>query len=125
LRSPTAAGNRSAAALSGQADPLQLLFPGGDLSSTVKLYQESPFAKTYSGLVGQVVAEIVAGLPGERPLRILEIGGGTGGTSSYVLPQLPANRSRYVFTDMSPLFLDRAKQKFAAYPFVEYPAAKH
>jgi hypothetical protein len=37
-----------------------------------------------------------------------------------VLPQLPADRSRYVFTDLSPLFLDRARQKFAAYPFVEY-----
>ncbi|MCB8984309.1 MAG: SDR family NAD(P)-dependent oxidoreductase [Ardenticatenaceae bacterium] len=109
-----------AAALSGQADPLQLLFPGGDLSSTSKVYQESPFARTYSGLVGQVVAEMMPGLPAERPLRVLEIGAGTGGTTAFVLPQLPADRSRYVFTDMSPLFLDRARQKCAAFPFVDY-----
>ncbi len=121
-----------AAALSGQADPLQLLFPAGDLSSAVKLYQESPFAKTYSGLVGQVVesvmesdglrqAQAAEGLrQAQAPFRVLEIGAGTGGTTSFVLPQLPADRTTYVYTDMSPLFLDRAKQKFAAYPFVQY-----
>ena len=73
-------GQNLGAALRGTADPLQLLFPDGSLNSATRLYQESPFAKTYSGLVGQSVAELVKGLPPERPLRILEIGAGTSNT---------------------------------------------
>ena len=47
-------------------------------------------------------------------MKILEIGGGTGGTSSFVLPLLPAERTSYVFvTDISPLFVSRAKERFA------------
>jgi SAM-dependent methyltransferase len=50
----------------------------------------------------------------------LEVGAGTGGTSSALLPELPAERTHYVFTDMSELFLERARERFAAFPFVEY-----
>ena len=37
-----------------------------------------------------------------------------------LLPRLPSDRVRYVFTDVSDLFLDRARQKFASYPFMEF-----
>ena len=53
-------------------------------------------------------------------LRILEIGAGTGGTTAALLPRLSSDRVRYVFTDVSDPFLDRAKQKFASYPFMEF-----
>ncbi|HTU59268.1 MAG TPA: methyltransferase, partial [Polyangiales bacterium] len=33
-------------------------------------------------------------------------------------PHLPADRVAYTFTDLSPLFLDRAAEQFAAYPFI-------
>ena len=59
-------------------------------------------------------------LPQGRTIRILEIGAGTGGTTASVLPGLPADRVEYVFTDISPLFVAKAQQKFAAYPFVRY-----
>ena len=46
---------------------------------------------------------------------------GTGGTSAYVLPVLPADRvERYTYTDVSPHFLGRARQKFVQYPFADY-----
>ena len=56
----------------------------------------------------------------DRALSILEIGAGTGGTTSALLPVLPAGRTRYVYTDVSPLFTARARDRFAAFPFVEY-----
>ena len=50
----------------------------------------------------------------------MEIGAGTGGTSSYVLPEFPPDRTEYLFTDVSPFFLSQAQERFASYPFVRY-----
>ncbi|MHB1132626.1 MAG: SDR family NAD(P)-dependent oxidoreductase [Chloroflexota bacterium] len=113
-------GPHLAAALRGEADPLQLLFPGGSLAAAEGLYQDSPAARTYNALVGAVVGETLARLPQDRPLRVLEVGGGTGGTTAAVLAGLPADRVEYHFTDISPLFVARAQEKFAAYPNVHY-----
>ena len=66
---------------------------------------------------GAVTAAIAA-LPPAARLRVLEIGAGTGGTTTYVLPLLPGDRVEYTFTDLSPLFLERAAEQFAAYPFM-------
>jgi len=49
--------------------------------------------------------------------RILEIGAGTGGLTSYVLPLLPRGRSTYAFTDLSGAFFNKAEQKFGEFPF--------
>jgi NAD(P)-dependent dehydrogenase (short-subunit alcohol dehydrogenase family)/SAM-dependent methyltransferase/acyl carrier protein len=62
----------------------------------------------------------LADLPNNRPVRILEIGAGTGATTSYLLPRLPAGQTEYLFTDLSPLFTSRAAEKFKSYPFVQY-----
>jgi len=113
-------GTRLADALTGKADPLQLLFPASDLTTAEKLYQHSPSALTYNPLVREAVRTTVADWPAGRPLRVLEVGAGTGATSAHVLPVLPADRTEYVFSDLSPLFLARAETKFAAYPFVKY-----
>jgi NADPH:quinone reductase-like Zn-dependent oxidoreductase/acyl carrier protein len=40
--------------------------------------------------------------------------------TAYVLPSLPANRTEYVFSDVTPLFLTKAAQKFRDYPFVQF-----
>lgn len=60
-------------------------------------------------------------------LRILEIGAGTGGTTARALAGLKSDLgeqlySSYVFTDISTLFLDSARQRFEAYDNIEYRA---
>jgi acyl transferase domain-containing protein/acyl carrier protein len=109
-----------AGVLDGTQDPLQLLFPGGSLTEARQLYVESPYARTYNSALAAALRAAIAKLPAGARLRVLEIGAGTGGTSTYVLPLLPAERVEYTFTDLSPLFLERAAEHFAAYPFVEY-----
>ncbi|HXC26243.1 MAG TPA: type I polyketide synthase [Gemmatimonadaceae bacterium] len=109
-----------AGVLQGTSNPLQLLFPDGSLKILEDLYIEAPAAHAFNTLVRQAVQEAIAAAPAGRRVRILEIGAGTGGTSSFVIPALPADRSEYVFTDVSPLFLSRAKERFAAYPFMRY-----
>ncbi|WP_129674294.1 type I polyketide synthase [Candidatus Chloroploca sp. Khr17] len=113
-------GEALADALRGAVDPLQLLFPGGSLATAEQLYRESPLARAYTSLLAEAVAAAVAAVPTGRTLRVLEIGAGTGGATSAVLPRLDPAHTSYCFTDISPLFLARARETFAAYPFVDY-----
>ncbi|HIK08369.1 MAG TPA: SDR family NAD(P)-dependent oxidoreductase [Trichormus sp. M33_DOE_039] len=106
--------------LQGNTDPLQLLFPQGDLSDLTQLYQNSPIAKMMNSLVKQAIMTAIADIPPEQPLRILEIGAGTGGTTAHLLPELAQRKIEYFFTDVSPLFLSKAQQQFSDYSCVRY-----
>ncbi len=112
------------AALKGAVDELQLLFPKGDLSDAERLYQHSPMSHVYNGLLSQVVRAALSSdqetLASRRKVRILEVGAGTGGTTAYVAPLLPAAQTDYLFTDVSLHFVSRAQQKFAQYPFMRF-----
>ncbi|MBA2244190.1 MAG: class I SAM-dependent methyltransferase, partial [Gemmatimonadetes bacterium] len=119
LRLTGACGEQLAGVLTGAVDPLALLFPGGSLELAERLYRESPKAQVFNGLVQEAVAGAVAGHASGR-LRVLEIGAGTGATTASVLPVLPAERTEYVFSDLSPAFLSRARERFAGYDFVDY-----
>ncbi|RIK32672.1 MAG: short-chain dehydrogenase [Anaerolineae bacterium] len=109
-----------ASVLRGSGDPLQLLFPAGSTKEAEKLYGESPVARTFNALVRESVMMALKNSTSESRIRILELGAGTGGTTSYILKELPAERTRYVFTDISPLFTNQAQQKFSEYGFIEY-----
>jgi len=104
--------------LAGDVNPLSLLFPDGSAHLAESLYQVSPAGRAFNQLLAEAVRLAVAHASPARKVRVLEIGGGTGATSSFILPILPAERTEYVFTDISPAFTTRALQKFAAYPFL-------
>ncbi len=113
--------------LQGRCEPLQILFPNGDFTSLSQLYQNSPGAKVMNTLVQQAVITALEKLTTKelrtrrkKAIRILEIGGGTGGTTANLLPQLASYSVEYVFTDISPLFLAKAKEQFSNYSFVSY-----
>jgi amino acid adenylation domain-containing protein len=110
-------GEGLAAALAGQVDPLDLLFPGGSLELAGKLYRDSPLSRAWNELAAAAVAAAAASLPAGRALRVLEVGGGTGATTAAVLAALPpAAAVEYVFSDVSPRFLHRARQAEAGLP---------
>jgi acyl transferase domain-containing protein/acyl carrier protein len=110
---------RLADVLAGRCDPLELIFPGGDLTLATQFYETSLGAKAMNKLIEEAISKAVAQVPDGQRLRVLEIGAGTGGTTAFVLPHVP-ERTEYVFTDLSPLFLAKAKEKFKDYPFVRY-----
>jgi len=112
--------NRLADVLRGHQDPLQLLFPEGSMGDVEKLTESSPVARAYNEMVGEAVALALKNLPQGRPIRILEIGAGTGGTTSSILHRIAAIDLNYIFTDISQLFLSKAQQKFSTYPFIRY-----
>jgi acyl transferase domain-containing protein/acyl carrier protein len=105
-------GERLAEVLAGTCDPLAILFPGGSMTEVEKLTQDSPAARAFNELVARVIEAALAKLPKDRIARVIEIGAGTGGTTSAVLARLSEAPVEYVFTDVSQLFLAKAQEKF-------------
>ncbi|MFF4527534.1 SDR family NAD(P)-dependent oxidoreductase [Streptomyces bluensis] len=104
--------------LTGATGPLPL--PSADPTRHQQFYDLSARSRFGNLLVRCVLEEIVRHWPDDRPLRVLEIGAGTGGLAAAVLPVLPADRTRYTFTDVSANLLGPAEHRFSAYDFVDY-----
>ncbi|MDE3268058.1 MAG: beta-ketoacyl synthase N-terminal-like domain-containing protein [Chloroflexota bacterium] len=103
--------NALADALTGRADPLTLLFSSGE-PTAADLYMKAPVARAANRMLGDAIRALLAGLPAGRKLRILEIGAGTGSATASVLPELPAGRFEYVYTDISAGFFSEAEARF-------------
>jgi malonyl CoA-acyl carrier protein transacylase len=106
--------------LRGAIDPVQLVFPQGNLTTATQLYQDSSVAKVMNTIVQKAISTATEKLPPSRGLRLLEIGAGTGGTTSYVLPHLNPHQAEYLFTDIGALFTGKAQEKFRDYNFLQY-----
>ena len=105
--------------LAGQLDPLELLFPGGSTADAEALYGQTAAARYYNRLIATALEAWQARHP-QTPLRILEVGGGTGGTTAELLAHLPAEQTRYLFTDLSTGFLNLAESRLASQRRLEY-----
>ncbi|MDE0304846.1 MAG: SDR family NAD(P)-dependent oxidoreductase [Albidovulum sp.] len=97
--------------LLGREDPLALQF-GADASGATDLYSSAPAARASNRMLGDAVNTLLERIPTERRLRVLEVGAGTGSATAIVLPELPAGRFDYVFTDISAGFFTEAESKF-------------
>lgn len=113
-------GQQLAEILQGITDPLQLLFPQGNAAIVSRLYEASPVAVAMNSLVQQAVRLALENLPDSQGVKILEIGAGTGGTTTYLLPILNPEQTQYTFTDLGVVFTTQAAKKFADYSFVNY-----
>ncbi len=89
----------------------------GFFDTAVQAYEGHAFSRYFNAII---VALVQALEPARRPLRILEVGAGVGGTSSPVLAALQGTGAEYVFTDLSKGFLNFASERFRAFPFVSY-----
>jgi malonyl CoA-acyl carrier protein transacylase len=101
--------------LRGEESPLETLFPGGTFDLAEDLYERSATMRYVNGLAAAAVGSFSDTIPPGRPIRVLEVGAGTGGTTSALLPVLPPGTTRYSFTDVSDFFFDRARERFAGH----------
>lgn len=106
--------------LSGQRNAVEVLFPAGRMDLAEALYRESPAARYQHQAVAVLLTEIVAAHEQADPMRILEVGAGTGATSEVVLPALAGEPVSYLYTDFSRFFLDQAVRRLENDPRVTF-----
>jgi acyl transferase domain-containing protein/enoyl-CoA hydratase/carnithine racemase/acyl carrier protein/NAD(P)-dependent dehydrogenase (short-subunit alcohol dehydrogenase family)/SAM-dependent methyltransferase len=106
--------------LSGRCTAPSVMFPAGRLDLVEAVYKDNAVAVRFSAALASAAAERVkarlAAKPG-APIRVLEIGAGTGGTSEPVFAALAPfgdSIAEYRYTDVSRAFLIKAEQRFAA-----------
>ncbi|GCB43496.1 malonyl CoA-acyl carrier protein transacylase [Streptomyces sp. NL15-2K] len=112
--------------LTGRRPAMEILFPDGSTERVAAVYRGDPVtdrcnAEVARLVVGQVRARRAA--DPTTPVRILEVGAGTGGTTATVLAALApyGDSVEYVFTDISPAFVRKARSRFGAeYPFARF-----
>ena len=114
-------GPNLAGVLSGETDPLEVLFPGGSSRIMERFYREGADFPVINIQIKDALAKAVENLPERRTIRVLEVGAGTGSLTREILQVFPPERTQYVFTDNGPLFLQSAEDRFSEeFPFVEY-----
>ncbi len=114
-------GSRLADCLSGKADPLQLLFRKKENRNLLEdVYTTGPMYAAITKQLGSFFEKSFANVKGK--VNILELGGGTGGTTKYILGHLIHLNVdfTYTFTDISGSLVTAAKKKFAGYRNIEY-----
>ncbi|MDC0525691.1 KR domain-containing protein [bacterium] len=90
------------------------------MEAVLPIYEHAVTSAFYNGCVVASVQAVCALLPAKRRVVVVEVGAGTGGTTSSVLPILGALCERYIFTDVSDVFLRNARVRYTDFPFVEY-----
>jgi len=105
--------------LTANRAPTDLMFPDGSLRLIEGIHRDSLQARFFNDSLAGVLAEhlrrCLRQAP-ERRFRILEVGAGTGATTSAVLAALQdisPSIAEYTYSDISELFLKHARDTFA------------
>jgi NADPH:quinone reductase-like Zn-dependent oxidoreductase/SAM-dependent methyltransferase/acyl carrier protein len=106
--------------LRGEKDAVHVLFGGTSAELLDQFYGEGLYTSHWLAAIAAAVQEVADHLPEGRGLRILEVGAGTGGLASHVLPLLERDLHSYTFSDVSAAFFSGATQKLASFSEVEY-----
>jgi acyl transferase domain-containing protein/NADPH:quinone reductase-like Zn-dependent oxidoreductase len=108
--------------LRGEQDPLQFLFKDGYIDAYYRETNNRPCFDQWDRYLQVYAAK-------HPKMRILEIGAGTGATTTQALHTLSHGCGRseanpvylsYDFTDLSPVFLQHAQEKYKNYPRIKY-----
>lgn len=118
------AGKRLADCLVEKADGIQLIFgtPEGREAAQA-MYGQSPINTVWIKQLEDFLRNFLSRFPKEQgPIRILEMGSGTGGTTSRMLPLLASSGVpvQYTVSDISASLVSAARKRFKGYSFVDY-----
>ena len=117
-------GPKFADCLSGKEDGLQLIFGNPEGRQIVTdMYANSPVTGIWIQQLAYFLEQLLSKLPKSgEPICILEMGAGTGGTTSKMLPLLArlGVPVKYTMTDLSGSLVAAARKRFKQYPFMEF-----
>lgn len=119
------AGQKLAECLQGRKDPVAVLFGGATSSQILEdYYHNSPMLSAATDTLVAYVRTLLRDInpTREHPLRILEAGAGTGGTTARLADALSSLDipCEYTFSDISPVLVAKAKSKFAKYSWMNF-----
>lgn len=100
--------------VTGEQQAALLLFPEGRTDLADAVYRDTITAR----YLNAAMAAAVQALP--RPLRVLEVGAGTGATTDAVIDGIGTAPTEYLFTDVSNFFLGIARERLAAHPWMRF-----
>ncbi|PTB66763.1 hypothetical protein BBK36DRAFT_1140539 [Trichoderma citrinoviride] len=110
--------------LQGEGEAIHFLFGSREGRILLdRLYATSDASSTILEQLETFLKEIGSEWPSHTsPLKILEIGAGTGGTTSRLLPALAALNIpiEYTISDLSALLVSEAASTYAQYPFLKF-----
>ncbi|MCF6438846.1 amino acid adenylation domain-containing protein [Pseudoalteromonas luteoviolacea] len=108
------------AILNGEIKATDALFPNASMALVEAVYQNNPVADYANAVLIEQLQSYLA-TANLEPIRVLEIGAGTGGTTRSVLPALKQWQvEEYAYTDLSKAFFNHAKAQYQTdYPFVD------
>ncbi|KAL2821206.1 hypothetical protein BJX63DRAFT_427879 [Aspergillus granulosus] len=114
-------GSIMAKLVSGERDPLQLLFGTKKNKELLEeVYSNGPMYRAMNQLLAMFLKQAL----GNRsvPVRILELGAGTGSTTKWVVDILVRSgiSFNYTFTDISPSLVAAGRRKFSKYDCIEF-----
>lgn len=114
-------GSKLAECLNDTVDPLQLLFRSKENRDLLEnVYTNGPMYAAVTMLLGSFLDRALGGIQGT--IHILELGGGTGGTTKYIVDHLVRQNIKftYTFTDISGSLVAAAKKKFAGRNYMDF-----
>ncbi|MCX7366152.1 MAG: amino acid adenylation domain-containing protein [Alphaproteobacteria bacterium] len=113
--------------LSGHTLVTDILFPNGSMEKIEGLYKDNAVCDYFNSIVAGAVETYIARRVQDDPaarIRLIEIGAGTGGTTSTILPRLKRwqrHIAEYCFTDLSRSFFNHARRRYGDdYPYLDY-----
>ena len=108
------------ALMRGECAAVHVLFPEGRTERAAALYRESLAAQYQHRAVADWIGAWAARQATDAPLRVLEVGAGTGSTTQAVLPALKPFAVDYLCTDVSRYFSAQAAERLHAWPWVRH-----
>ncbi|WP_277816919.1 type I polyketide synthase [Streptomyces caatingaensis] len=112
-------GARLAEVLQGHRDAGELLRSEGHRHLLEELSTDGCPRGFVHRAARAVLRRLVRDWPADRPLRVLEVGAGSGGATAFLLPELPPERTRYVCADTTDASFPRLRKRFAEHDVLD------
>ena len=109
--------------LTGKTDHVNLLFGSQYGQECLNdFYNNSPQLAVMTDHLLNFVRQLLSGNRLEGPVRILEVGGGFGGTTTRLVEMLETSGQpvEYTFTDVSFMLVKEARKKFSRYSWMDF-----